>query len=311
MTGVPLDRIAGAPISWGVCEVPDWGVQPTAGRVLDELASVGLHALELGPDGFLPPDPAELRSLLDARGLRLVGGFVPLVLHRPDHAAAADAQLRRATTLLAEAGADVVVVAATAAEAGYDRSRRLAAEEWTTLVAQLERARETVAAAGLTVALHPHVGTVVEGADDVGELLERSSVPLCLDTGHLLIGGTDPVELARTAAGRIAHVHLKDVDGGLAAQVRDGTTTYGRAVADGLYRPLGRGDARIGEVVDTLQRGGYRGWYVLEQDVRLGGEPAAGEGPVQDVRASVAYLTTGSQRPADVERPLAGDRGRD
>ena len=44
----------------------------------------------------------------------------------------------------------------------------------------------------------------------------------CLDTGHLLIGGTDPVQFAREHGDRVKHVHLKDVDGDLAADVRAG-----------------------------------------------------------------------------------------
>jgi inosose dehydratase len=83
-------------------------------------------------------------------------------------------------------------------------------------------------------------------------------------------------------------------------------------VSAGLYRPLGAGDAQIAEVVDTLERGGYGGQYVLEQDVRLRGEPAAGEGPAEDVRRSVTYLTAGGARPgppAVGARP--GERGRD
>ncbi len=311
MTTLPIERLAGAPISWGVCEVPDWGVQPAPGRVLSELADVGLGALELGPAGFLPREPAALRSLLDAHGLRLVGGFVPVVLHRPELVEAAEAELRRASTLLAAAGADVVVVAASPDGVGYDRSRPPTEREWRTLVGALERAAVAVAAAGLALVLHPHVGTLVERTEDVERIVEHTSVSLCLDTGHLLIGGVDALELARAVPERIGHVHLKDVDGALAARVRSGTTSYGQAVADGLYRPLGEGDAQIAQVVDTLERGGYRGWYVLEQDVRLGGEPAAGEGPVKDVGASAGFLTTGRQRPAHPSGMQAGQRGRD
>ena len=78
----------------------------------------------------------------------------------------------------------------------------------------------------MTAALHPHVGTMVETADDVDQVLSGSMVPLCLDTGHLLIGGSRPLDLARGFADRVAHVHLKDVDAALAAQVRSGELTY-------------------------------------------------------------------------------------
>ena len=71
----------------------------------------------------------------------------------------------------------------------------------------------------VSAVLHPHVGTMVETRAEVDRVLTGSSIPLCLDTGHLLIGGTDPVELARAVPDRVAHVHLKDVDAGLAARV--------------------------------------------------------------------------------------------
>src|SRR5688500_20148811 len=99
-------RLAGAPISWGVCEVPGWGRQLPPERVLAEMAGLGLTATELGPLGYLPLEPDALRARLDAHGLALVGGFVPLVLHEP---AAGDA-LRTADEVAARyaaAGADV------------------------------------------------------------------------------------------------------------------------------------------------------------------------------------------------------------
>ena len=88
---------------------------------------------------------------------------------------------------------------------------------------------------GIRAVLHPHVGTMVEKKDEVNRVLDGSTIPLCLDTGHLLIGGTDPLELARAAADRIAHTHLKDVDADLAARVQSGELTYTQAVAQGMY----------------------------------------------------------------------------
>ncbi len=131
----------------------------------------------------------------------------------------------------------------------------------------LDRLAERAAERGVTATLHPHVGTMVETRDDVLRVLDGASVPLCLDTGHLLIGGTDPLELASAASERIAHTHLKDVDAALAARVRAGELSYTSAVRAGMYRPLGRGDIDIdiGGIVTTLESFGYDGWYVLER----------------------------------------------
>jgi inosose dehydratase len=116
-------------------------------------------------------------------------------------------------------------------------------------------------------------------------------VRFCLDTGHLTIGGYDPVEFAADAAGRVAHVHLKDVREPLAAAVRDGTTSLLDAVRDGLFCPLGTGDAPVAATIERLERDGYNGWYVLEQDTDLGASaPPAGSGPIDDVRTSADFV---------------------
>ena len=120
-------------------------------------------------------------------------------------------------------------------------------------------------------------------------LLEGSSIALCLDTGHLLIDGTDPAELTRQAPERVAHVHFKDVDAGKAEHVQDGRWTYTEGVGRGMYRPLGSGDVDVATIVAHLTKLGYDGWYTLEQDTILKGEPVD-EGPVADVRISAENL---------------------
>src|SRR4051794_36729440 len=99
-------RLAGAPISWGVCEVPGWGLQLPPERVLGEMAELGLRATELGPQGWLPLDGAAVRAELDRYGLRLVGGFVPVVVRDGERETT-----RRAAPQLAAGGAGVFVAA--------------------------------------------------------------------------------------------------------------------------------------------------------------------------------------------------------
>src|SRR5690349_20702828 len=125
-------RTGGAPISWGVCEAPDWGYELPADRVLAELRSLGLGATELGPTGYLGAGPADVRAVLDRYGLRLIGGFLPVPMHAPtpDDLAAA----RAAIATLAEAGSDVVVLAARSLDGGYDRKVHLTDPQWTVLL---------------------------------------------------------------------------------------------------------------------------------------------------------------------------------
>jgi inosose dehydratase len=244
------------------------------------MAGLGLTATELGPDGFLPADADGRGFLLDKYALRLVGGFVPVVLHDPGHDPLPGL---RATIASFDEDTKVVLAAATGVE-GYDTRPALDATGWATLLANLDA---IAAELGTRASLHPHVGTMIETGDEVDRVLEGSSIPLCLDTGHLLIGGTDPAGLVRTAASRIAHVHLKDVDARLARQVAGGSLTYTEAVRQGVYRPLGQGDVDIAGIVAGLGRSGYDGWYVMEQDVILTGPE---DRPVENVRRSLAYL---------------------
>jgi inosose dehydratase len=280
-------KIAGAPISWGVCEVPGWGYQLSSDRVLAEMREAGLTATELGPEGFLPTDTAALTTLLTGYGLNCVGGFVPVVLFKDDHDPLDD--LAGPLESLVAAGAGVVVLAAATGADGYDDRPVLDETQWATLLSNLDRLAGIVAERGLKAVLHPHVGTMVENRAEVDRVLAGSSIPLCLDTGHLLIGGTDPLELTQQVPDRIEHAHLKDVNAELAARVQSGELTYTQAVAAGMYVPLGAGDVDIAGIVKTLEDNGYDGWYVMEQDNILDGEPE-GEGPLADVRASVAFL---------------------
>jgi inosose dehydratase len=282
-----LDRVAAAPISWGVCEVPGWGYQLSADRVLREMAEVGVRATEFGPHGFLPDDPADKAEALAAHGLRAVGGFVPVVLHEPAHDPVPEVD--RQLDAFVAAGAGTLVLAAATGTDGYDERPVVDSAGWSTLVANLDRCAARAAERGVRATLHPHVGTIVEHSDEVRRVLDGSSIGLCLDTGHLMIGGTDPVTLAQEASARIEHTHLKDVDATWAAKVQAGDASYTEAVAGGMYRPLGHGDLDIAAIVRVLEAAGYDGWYVMEQDTMLADEPAGG-GSLSDVRASIAFL---------------------
>lgn len=280
-------RIAGAPISWGVCEVPGWGWQYDAETVLAEMRAVGLAATEFGPIGFLPDEPADKAKTLADVGLRAVGGFVPVVLHDPSYDPALE--IIAALDGFVAAGASTLVLAAATGQEGYDDRPVLDADGWGTLLANLDKLSALAADRGVLATIHPHVGTMVENADDVDRVLRGSSIGLTLDTGHLLIGGVDPVALTLGHTARIKHTHLKDVDAGWAAKVQAGEVTYTDAVRQGMYRPLGAGDIDLTAIVSTLEKAGYDGWYVLEQDTILLDRPAD-EGPVVDVRESIAHL---------------------
>src|SRR5437773_6171524 len=280
-------KLAAAPISWGVCEVPGWGLQLAPDRVLSDMRALGVHATEAGPPGVLPADPAAARALLDSYGLRLVGGFVTAVLHESVRRADELASVKRQAQWLAAGGAELVVLAPALPQTGYSGRAELPDRAWPELFEGIDRVVEIADSYGLGVAVHPHWGTAIERPEHIERFLHVTAHALCLDTGHIALGGSDPLKIARDAGPRVRHVHLKDVDGALAARVRDGALFYNDAVRAGLFRPLGEGAARIKDVLAHLREAGYAGWYVLEQDVML--DPVPAPGPPLWIAQSAAF----------------------
>lgn len=280
-------RLAAAPISWGVSEVPDWGYQLAPDVVLTQMSELGFAATEFGPDGFLPGDPQAKADQLSAYGMQAVGGFLPVLLHDPGHdpMAAVDVFIDGCLT----SGAGTVVLAASSGRDGYDSRPVLDDGQWQGLLGNLDRIQARSSERGVVACLHPHIGTMVETGDEVDRVMRGSSIGLCVDTGHLAVGGADPVAVTAEYADRVRHVHLKDVDLGLARHVMAGELSFGKAVKHGMFRPLGDGDVDIMTLVDTLERADYDGWYVLEQDVMLADVEAAA-GIRDSVRVSRTFL---------------------
>jgi inosose dehydratase len=254
------------------------------------MAALGLTATELGALGWLPLDGAEVRKALDRYGLQLVGGFVPVLIHRDDDS------FSQASAQLAEAGAEMFVAAAVE-DHEWSTPTPLDEEGWKRAGERLDALAERVAQDGLTLVLHPHADTLLETKQDIDLALKHTTVPWCFDTGHLLIGGVDPAQFIRDHADRIGHVHLKDVDAQLAEGVRSKRLPLVQAVQQGLFKPLGDGDARIGEVVRLLDETGYERWLVLEQDAAITGpEPPVDGGPALEVSRSLEFLSTSAPR---------------
>jgi inosose dehydratase len=283
-------RIAGAPVSWGVIEIPDWGYQMPADRVLKEASSLGLSAVEAGPEGLLPSDPSEVSDLLARYDLKLVGGFMPAVLHEPGVREEQLEIVERRARFFAAAGADVVVLAVMSGSDDFGPFVEIGDDAWRRLFESLKMVEEICGRHDIAVSMHHHYGTVIEGDDQLKRFLEGSEMGLCLDTGHLVLGGSDPVEIAEIAGPRVNHVHFKDMDLGLAGRLAARELSFKEAAQKSAFRPLGEGDVDLGAVLGRLGDAGYSGWYVLEQDSVVEAEPPEGEGPVVQVRKSLDYL---------------------
>jgi len=283
-------RVANAPCSWGVLEFETAAKHAPASQVLDEIAAAGYSGTELGDWGFLPTASAALAVDVGTRRLALAGAFVPVALARAEALDEGVARAVRTARLLAEAaGPDTVLVLSDdnasvpnrAARAGRIREEDgLSKAEWDAFATRAGQVANAVRdAAGLRTVFHHHCAGYVETPREIDALMSRTTHPLlglCLDTGHLMYGGGDPLATIAKYLDRIWHVHFKDCDPDLARAARNEGWDYHTAVRRGIFCELGRGMVPFAGVLDALRAGGYTGWIVVEQDVLPGlGTPSA------------------------------------
>jgi inosose dehydratase len=270
--GILSVSVANAPCSWGIEEFPDWGPQLSYPDVLDQIRLAGYQGTELGPYGFLPTDPDLLRQVLAERSLQLVGAFHPVNFRDSGQVAHEMAKGLEVAALLQAIGCPRVIVADSGSADrpfGVERRPALDRAQWKQMALGLGQfAARCQEEYGLDVVFHPHVGTYVESPEELDALMEvlPPTVGLCLDTGHIVYGGGDPVEVARRYSSRVRHLHLKDIDRATVERVKRDGLTFRQAVRANIFRPLGAGDVDFSALFGFLQQSGYRGWAVVEQD---------------------------------------------
>jgi inosose dehydratase len=277
--------IATAPCSYGVFEITvDRPGLPDGAELARVMAASGYVGTELGPPGYFGTGPA-VGQLLASHGLELMGSFLPLRFSRADgfveDLAAMDAAL---DTLEAAGGSSLPMVLLADAFIEPDRMKFAGAieehpETWLPddrfelLITNLELAAARCRERGFPVSLHYHAGTYVETPreiDLVVEAVDTSALGLCFDTGHSAFGGGDPLEFLRKHGDLVNHVHFKDVDLTALKRVQDSGGDLVAAWEQGVFCPLGTGDADVSKCLDELERRGYDGWIVVEQDRVLG-----------------------------------------
>jgi inosose dehydratase len=270
---------------------------PDGDAVLDEVAEAGYAGVDLGPIGYFG-DGDDLRASLSRRGLALSGGFFELPFSDQSKMPAA---LRELGTLLdvfdAAGGRDGMKPKPTLADIGSDlrRSRPGQAagdhslgfddETWKRFAAGVEMAVATCRERGYEATFHHETGTHIEAPWEIEKVLELTSIGLCLDTGHFLLGGGDPVRAMREWRDRINHLHLKDARRSVVEAIVREAAPVSEIWKRKAFCRLGDGDLDVEGVLEVV-RESYRGWIVVEQDVL----PDAGGAPAADQRANREYL---------------------
>ncbi|UUL76970.1 TIM barrel protein [Pseudarthrobacter sp. Fe7] len=257
----------------------------------DEICTVlekrGYSGIDLGPVGFLGRDH-RLRSRLEEHGLSLAGGWIDLPFTDAD---AFDAALPSLSVVLdvfdeASSGQHARPPLPTLADSGSDRRRAnpgggkdvaLDLEGWTVLARNVATAAQLVRNRGFEPTFHHHACTYVETPEEIERFLDCTDVGLTLDTGHLILGGGDPLESLEQWNERVNHVHIKDARVDVLRSVVRDKGDMRDVWAGKAFVPLGSGDLDVDGFMDALLRTGYDGWLVVEQDSipRPGDDPQA------------------------------------
>ena len=287
--------IGNAPCSWGV-EFADSPANPPWTVFLDELSRAGYRGTELGPIGYMPEDVARVEDSLAERGLAITGGVLFRPFHDPNAWEELLDALHRTCRMLRPLGAEHVVFIDSLSPVRSKWAGDPAAAprlDTSELAALHRRVRHAASICReeyeLTPGLHAHAGGCIEFEDELEHALDAIDgdlLGLCLDTGHSLYAGFDPVAVLRRHASRVTYVHLKDLDTAILRRCVQQRVGFYEACARGVFCRLGEGSVDFEELRQSFREIGYDGWATVEQDRG----PQSVASAFDDARANFEFL---------------------
>lgn len=271
---LPRASLGLVPIVWNNVDLPDLAETVPAEHVLDEIARLGFGGCQFGR-GF--PEGAALRPLLESRGLRFAERYVDLPGDEDGPAEASVDAARAGLHRFVEAGGEMFVAAANGsperdAYAGRtaDGPAHLTDAGFRRWAAALDALAAEARELGCRLSFHPHTATWIETPQESARLFDATDAELvgvCLDVGHWICGGGDPVAALRTYGERVTHLHMKDVDPGVLQRLRGGEVGgFGAAIRERLFTEAGNGLLDVTGVLRELAARDYPGWIMVEQD---------------------------------------------
>jgi inosose dehydratase len=264
------------PITWTNDDMPELGGDIPLETCLAETREAGYAGTELG--GKFPRTAAALGPILARHELKLVSGWYDgrMLEHEVEQEFS---NVLPHLTLLRDLGAKVVVYADTSRRAEGDLFKpashrpKLADADWKEYGKKLTALAERMAAFGVGMAFHHHMGTIVQTDHEIDLLMANTgtSVGLLYDTGHCLFAGGDPAALLQRHLDRVVHVHCKDARRAVLERALAEDMSFMDAVLAGVFTVPGDGCIDFTPLLRRLREHGYEGWLVVEaeQDPRI------------------------------------------
>ncbi|MBP2032824.1 inosose dehydratase [Clostridium algifaecis] len=264
-------KIGTAPDSWGVW-FPDNNKQVSWERCMDEMQKAGYEYVELGPWGYFPTDYESLNAELEKRKLKLVAGTVggnyvddasidnmfktidelaPLLKKFPT---------AKYVVMLADMYTDLMT-------GKLAMPKKLTEDQWNQLYKNVQRVCDHIRSYGLVPAFHPHVDSYIQTEEEIERLLANTDATLCLDTGHHVYGGGEPISFYKKHYKRIPYLHIKKCDMNVKKEMDKNGWSFAKAVTKDIMCEPGKGSIDFKELFDFMNKIGYDGYAVVEQDL--------------------------------------------
>lgn len=268
-------RVGTAPDSWGVWFADDEQQTPWE-RFLDEVAEAGYSYIELGPYGYLPTDPSQLKEELGKRNLTLSGGTVFTGFHKGDDQwHRAWDQALKVAGLAKELGAEHLVVIPDMWRSDKTgeaiEPRTLTDEQWKKLGEGHDRlGKALLEEFGMKQQFHSHADSHVGTYSEVERFLEETDqayTNLCLDTGHFAYYGGDNLRLMNAYPERIGYLHLKQVNPDLLFDILKNDLPFKEAVAQGIMVEPPNGVPELGPIIEAMAKINPDTFGIVEQDM--------------------------------------------
>ncbi|MCD8131168.1 MAG: myo-inosose-2 dehydratase [Lachnospiraceae bacterium] len=262
-----------APIAWTNDDMPDLGAENTFEQCVSEMALAGFSGCEVG--NKYPKDPEVLKKALDLRGLQICNQwFSSFLLTKPFEEVERDC--RAQLSFLKAMGSKIIGFSEQSysiqgkAVSIFGEKHVMNDAEWEILCGGLNRlGKIALEEYGISLAYHHHMGTVVQDAEEVERFMSQTDpeyVSLLYDTGHFKYCGVDPLEMVRKYAGRIKHVHLKDIRPQVVEKVKQENLSFLEGVRLGAFTVPGDGCIDFAPIFEALEQAGYQGWLLVEAE---------------------------------------------